>query len=130
MITIRKVRSKDFEEVYKLYKEDEKENRILTGEFSPLTKVKTKKEFLEKIKKLYFLLAEEDKKVVGFFEGELLKHQKRGYISDIYIKKEYRKKGLATNMKELFVKELERKKFKEVGLHVHLRNSAIKLYKK
>lgn len=74
--------------------------------------------------------------VVGFCSGWVEKaeysiHNKIGYVSDLYIEKTYRRRGIATKLMKSLLKWFKSKKLRCVYVEAYLRNTpGIKAYKK
>ncbi len=97
--------------------------RILKREF---------KDALNSIKK-FLLIAEEDKEIIGYLEGVQIidNYQKTGYIYDIFILKEYRKKRFAIDLIGKFTNLLKKRKIHKIKLGVNPKNKrALNLYRK
>ena len=63
-----------------------------------------------------------------FFENI---NNRGGYVEDIFITKDFRRRGLATKLLKEFIHVLNKKGYKKIHLSVNVKNSkAIKLYKK
>ncbi len=133
---IRKAKKEDFDDYLNLKRLEEKD-------YSKITKQKItypednviKKEFNNAIKsrKHLILFAIEDKKIVGYLHGTFFSnpYRKGGYIEDIFVIKEFRRKGFAKKMINEFIKILKNKGYKKIHLSVNTKNTnAIKLYKK
>jgi len=141
---IRKAKKEDFEQYLNLQKEFNKFINNLTHPIfhSELSIKNLKKNYLIEINKKteLILLLEENNKIIGFIEGNINKlknnnwqpkFNKVGYISDVFIKEEYRKKGYFKKcLNELF-DFFKKNKVKYCNLHVNIENkSAIKSYEK
>jgi ribosomal protein S18 acetylase RimI-like enzyme len=133
---IRKARKEDFEEYYRLKVEESKEYVIIIGKHIniPLKK-DLKKEFFEFIgkKNKRGYLSFEAKKLAGYMLVSVYNNiwSKYGYIEDIFVKKEFRKKGIATQLVLEFLNYVKSNKINKVYLSVNLKNNnAINLYKK
>ena len=86
-------------------------------------------------KVIYF--AEEDGKIMGFIEGSIqnygsyFRHPKNGHIEGMVVRKEKRKKGVSSLLKEELFKWFKSKKLKYIGLDVMETNKyAQEVYKK
>lgn len=96
---------------------------------------KTKKfiltEFNKYLKRI-LILAEENGDLIGYIAGEVEKnnYEKYGYISEIFIKKEYRNKGIASKLKDEFLNELKKQKISLCRIDVNPNNLALEVYKK
>ncbi|MCK4589482.1 MAG: GNAT family N-acetyltransferase [Nanoarchaeota archaeon] len=91
-----------------------------------------------KNKDMAFFLAEEKGEVIGFAWAEKQKNKFfwtkypfKGYLHDLYVKKEYRKKGIGKKLINECFKWFKKKKFKYWEVGVHAWNiGAKKLYQK
>lgn len=141
---IRKAKKEDFEEYYKLQVEFIKEiDKYYHKDLNmKLDKIKYKKNFIKNIKKATWLIlaVEEKNKLVGFFEGtifdlnkngEIYKEKRIGYVNSVFLKKQFRKKGLFSILQKEFESYLKNKKIKHCFLHVSSKNTlAYKSYLK
>lgn len=112
----------------------EMSNKKIKLSYSNL-KNKLKKQFNENLisRSRYLLLAKENKNMLGFLVATKIKNvfQSQGYIDDMYVKKEFRRQGIATKMILEFKKVMAIQKIKKIRLGVDINNdSAIKFYKK
>jgi len=136
MIKIRKATKNDLDKIINLKKEWDKEFNGITGTNEKLNISEVKKEFYESLNpaKGVLLVIEENGIIEGYLQGDFLTHvpsNKRGYIGDIFVKKEFRKRNLATKLINEFTKIVKNKKFKSVQLHVNIKNKrAYGLYQK
>ncbi len=144
---IRKARKEDFEQYYKLDKK--------FGEFDKICVIKNYRKYLEwddklakrekkkdfekiiKKKNTLFLVAEDNKNLIGFIIGEIYnrpkfyKIKKNGFIGDIFVTKKHRGKGIALKLKNKLFKWFKDNKIKSIRLNVFSENKyAIKIYKK
>ena len=78
-----------------------------------------------------------DEKIVGMILAQYFKplpislYKKKGYISNLFIKKEFRKKGIGKKLVETVIDWLKRNKTEHVTLEIHKDNkSALELYHK
>ena len=131
---IRKAKKEDFEQYLKLKKHSLNEYSNLINEKIKRTNNDTKKEFNEfsSSKKRFLLFMEKDNKIKGYLIGSIIRsdYQKIGYIDDLFVLKNFRKKGAAKKLIEEFIKILKRNKIKKCRLGVNIKNNkAIKLYK-
>ena len=82
----------------------------------------------------YFLVARSHNKLLGWIlldrSYDYFINKEVGWINDIYVKKEYRKNGIAKRLIFEGIKEFRKKGFLEVSLNVYSTNKhAISLYK-
>jgi hypothetical protein len=148
MITIRKAEVKDVNAIFGLWKNFVKEHDLMILKKSPemkplLTLKKNKAEMYKKevkksiaSKNRIIFIAEKGKKPAGYIE---LCIDKRGYgvigymgvIYDIFVKKEFRKLGVSSRLKQEAVKWFKSKKLRYMGLNVHIYNKqAYSVYKR
>ncbi len=142
-ITIRKATMKDFEELFRLRLLSKKEELSYASTLKPLSKSKHYyheylKLDLTKPDRILFV-AEENKKIVGAILGKFFtplrisKYHKagKGHISNLYVDKEHRKKGVANRLVRKVLKWLKENKVPHASLEIHLDNkSAQNLYHK
>ncbi len=138
---IRKGKIKDIEHTSKLaYKLNNSH-----AKFDPYYKMKNDaltsfKQFHKKSiysKNSLLLVDEDDNKIIGYAIGKIglrppiFKESKSGFISAIYIKKEYRRKRIGKMFFDELIKWFRSKKLKNVELHAHLKNpKGIKAWEK
>jgi len=95
---IRKGKLKDLEELYKILNETPE---LYGGNYEgEVYRKKEVKSILTNRKTDLVLIAEEDKKIVGFLIAEMSKKKESSYLADIYVKPYYRKKGVASKLLE------------------------------
>ncbi len=108
----------------------------LAGEKLEVTPKRIKEEFYNILKtnRRYLLFAIDNESIVGYLIGSILKanyQHKRAYIDDLYIKKEYRRRGYAQKLMNRFIELMKNKGITKVQLGVRINNKpAISLYKK
>jgi len=108
---------------YRLHPVEEKESRE-KGLLVPIEKSKIKP---------IFLVAEENKKVVGFVWAHLIQYGlfKYGTIDEFFVKKEFRGEGVGSNLLKKSIKKLEKLNPKIILVGTEKENKeAIKLYQK
>ncbi|MEK6864180.1 MAG: GNAT family N-acetyltransferase [Nanoarchaeota archaeon] len=147
MITIRKASVKDVPLIFELWNLLEKEHNAMILQKTPelkllLAKKKNMAEIYKKnakkvitSKKEIIYIAEKDGKPAGYIE---LTIDKRGYsvinvgvICDIFVKKEFRKLGVSSKLKQEAIKWFKSKRIKCVGLNVYMHNKqAYSVYKR
>ena len=127
IIKIQKATKKDkriiSELYYQLHPVEEKENKE-KGLLVPIEKSKIKP---------IFLIAKENKQVVGFVWAHLIQYGffKYGTIDEFYVKKEFRKKGIGSSLLKRVIEKLEKLNPKMILIGTEKRNKeAIKLYQK
>src|SRR3989344_3366455 len=135
MVKIRKAKREDFEEYLELKKKSLKEYSIITQQKIPINLQEIKKEFEEFFvsPKRFLLIIKENNAYAGFLIGTLITYvfKKTGYIDDIFIKKEFRRRGFANLLIKNFILVTKKKEAQKLRLGVNPRNgNAIKLYKK
>lgn len=142
-MTIRKTTKKDMATLKKLFYESMKEiNRLYDDngniDLKNVRKYLNKRGNFNKIfKQRKWFLAEEDGGIVGFIDGKIEKkdlffrERKVGAIYHLFIEKDYRNRGIGTELIKVFVGWLKANKIKFVELNVSPRNgTAIKFYEK
>lgn len=77
----------------------------------------------------------EDEKVVGFLFGCIKKLKSEidpvAHLCFLYVNPKYRNKKIATNLINIFLKEIKSRNIKNIDVKVYLNNiEALKLYKK
>ena len=131
---IRKANIKDFESYLKLKRLEEKDYSSITRKKIRYPEDKVlRKEFLNALRKQLILIVEFDNRIVAYMHGTFFRnpYYKWGYVEDIYVVKELRRKGIAKELIRYFVKILDKKGYKRIDLSVNPANvGAIKLYKK
>ena len=135
MIKITKAKKNDFKEYLGLKEKSLKEYSKITQQKIPINHKEIKKEFKEFFNspKRFLLFAKDGNTIVGFLIGTLITYifRKTGYIDDIFVKREFRKKGIASLLIKNFIQITEKKGARKFRLGVNPKNkNAIKLYKK
>lgn len=135
MVKIRKAMKRDLESYILLRKSSLKDYSSIVGKKLTITKKQIQKEFYDilKNKKRFLFLIEESGNVVGFLIGNtfISAYNDIGYIDDLFILRNYRRKGFASKLINKFIKILKKKKIKLIRLGVNPKNKiAIKLYNK
>jgi len=134
-MNIRRAKKNDFNNYYSFRIESLKELSKISGEKLVVSLKIIKKEFNDilKSKKRFLLFSVDKGQTCGLLLGSLFKNVyiTSGYIDDIFIKKEYRRKGYAKKLIESFIKITKNKKATKVRLGLRTKNKkALKLYKK
>jgi len=90
------------------------------------------REFEEYILKGAIVLAIENKEIVGYLAGEIENnpYERFGYVSEIFVKREYRGKGVSTKLKDRFLEFLKERKITLCRIEVNPDNPAQEAYKK
>ena len=132
---IRLAKEEDRKEYAKIKKEDIKEYSKIIGENISINNKQIEKEFngLLNSKDNLILIAEIKGKLIGYLTGTFIKNvwQHSGYIDDVFVEDNYKRKGIATRLIKEFFVHLKDKKIKKCRLGVNLKNkNAIDLYKK
>jgi len=132
---IQKAKRNDLNAYLKLRKETLKEYYKIKGKNILISNEKIKKEFnsLLNSPKHLLLIAKEDNQILGYLIGTILKNvwQRTGYLDDVFVSKEFRKKGIGSDLIKEFIKFLRNKDIKKFRLGVDIRNKkAILLYKR
>ncbi len=133
---IRKAKKEDFQEYLKLKREEERDltKYLKTKIGYPEDKI-LKYEFFKILrdKKAILLVAEDKEKLIAYIYSTIFKniYSKGGYIEDIFVSKEVRKKGIAKTLINTFVKTVKQRGYKKIHLSVNIKNKkAIELYRK
>ena len=144
---VRKAEIKDIEEIIPVFQEYEsaslgylpKKYQCIRNKKEPIIE-NIKKAFIKDIryKDSIFLIALDDKKIVGYIYGivrddqhPLFKPVKTGELNDIAVLKEYRSKGIASLMWKELDKWFKRQDCKMITLSVNCNNDhAQEVYKK
>ncbi len=135
---IRKATIKDVNEIFNLEKEWLKEG-ISWGLVPP-----KKKEIRDEIKKIIWYIADENNKIIGFIQGEIVKSdgirpafnikkgQHYGELHQIYISKKFRGENVGTLLINKLLDHFKKEKLKIVKLKAQSKNlqSLINYYKK
>lgn len=131
---IRKATKNDFEELMKLKILSKKEELKYSETIKPLNESKSYYEEYLKIdlKKTNraILVAEEDKKMVGMILGQfykplrISKYTKKGYISNLFVLKSYRNKGIGKKLIQSLMKWLRDNNVHNISLEIHKDNKA------
>ena len=131
---LRKAKEKDLQNFIELrteyLKRIDKQNK--TSEEVDINKIKKEFQIFLKKDKLFFV-AEEKKKIIGYIAGNIFINpwNKGGYIDDLYVSNNFRKKGIGKNLIKKFLEELKKRKIKTCQLGVSKTNKkAQNLYKK
>ena len=133
---IRKAKKEDFSGYLKLKRAEDKDYSKITGKkITYLGDSILRKEFLEILrdKKILLLVVEENKKLIGYMHATFFKniYRKGGYVGDLFVLREFRRKGIATKLINKFIKALKNRGYKMISLSVNIKNKkAIILYKK
>jgi len=130
---IRKATLDDFEALKKFKILSKKEELKYSETLKPLKN--TKKKYLEFLKidlsrqwRVVFV-AVENKKIVGMIIGKrynaisISRFKRKGYMSNLYIDKDYRKKGIGMKLLRHTLKWLKKQGVKHVSLEIHTNNS-------
>lgn len=138
-IKIRYAKTKDIEKIVQLWSEFmEEHHKLYKLGIRPTQKniKKIKKWFRKKIRSKGLIIAEHKEDLIGyilFYKSEfpLEKDYSVGYISDIFVKKQYRSLGIGVKLIKKAQKALKRKKCDTAALSViYLNRKAIEFYKK
>jgi ribosomal protein S18 acetylase RimI-like enzyme len=130
---IRKAKKQDLKEYMRLRGGWEAEySRMLGGADVFASKSQIKKEFSGFFTKDYSLLiAEEGKEIIGYLACDFVTNSRLLYIGDIFVKREFRKKGIGKILINGAKSIAKARKFKKIRLGVNLKNkSAILFYRK
>ncbi|MBT3941082.1 GNAT family N-acetyltransferase [Candidatus Woesearchaeota archaeon] len=132
---IRKAKLSDSKELYRLY------NLAVKGfkqDFGIIVHAETPITYIKKVirkRKTLFLVAEDKGKLIGFaiagrFEAADDKRE-RVFVDNVFVIKEYRKKGVASNFMKKILNWAKKNKCVRVGLSSHVKNkTALALWPK
>ena len=131
-ITIRDAREDDLDGVIDLWEQLADHHEMLSDQFAlaPDSKRKWSKYLRERFEEIStkLIVAEEDGKIVAFMlcllepNYPILKERKIGVISDVYVRQERRRKGLAKKMLDVAVAWFKKNKVRTVRLNVAAEN--------
>ena len=138
---IRKATMDNFEELLQLKLESKEDERAYNKLLEPVDKVKANyKEYLEKDIKGEWraaIIAIENKKIIGMVIGRIYRslrvagYERRASMGNLYVKPEYRKKGMAKKLIEAFTDWAKSKEVKRITLSVYIDNKQVQdMYKK
>jgi len=136
-VKVRKTRKEDVDEFILMRKEFEKDyfsSVVKNTSGKKLTALQIKKQFHEIIHnpKRVLLFIEKNDNVCGFLTATIIKssYKKFAYIDDVFIRKNFRRQGLAKKIVIEFEVLMKFKKAKDILLGVNIKNEkAINLYK-
>lgn len=138
---IREATIKDFDEILKIKLEAKEEEREFNQFLKPVRDVK---EHYEKYLRndlasewRAVFIAENNSKLIGLVVGKIYRtlkisgYERSGYISNVYIKKEFRRKGIACKLVEEVIKWFKQRGATNITLEIYKSNkAAISLYHK
>ena len=136
---IRKATIKDFEKLKDIKLESKKDEMKYSDSLKPLSKTidiyfEYFKDELKKKNSTVFIA--EDKKPIGiiiatFFQPlRISKFARKGYVSNLYVKKNYRNRGIGKKLLHTSLKWLKENNIKYISLEIHLDNKkALKFYR-
>ncbi|MEI6849742.1 MAG: GNAT family N-acetyltransferase [archaeon] len=133
---IRKAKKEDFFSYIILKREEEKDiSKVLNKKIKSPSSFVLKKKFNEIIssKKELILFVESENKLIAYLHGMVFKniYNRGGWVEDIFVLNDFRKKGIATSLIKEFIKIINNKGIKKLHLSVNVKNeTALKLYKK
>lgn len=134
---IRLVQKEDIAGLLELEKQFQKDRgNFLPKNFKVFDVQRPKSDFNDKIKdkNSQILIAEDDQKIIGFMINKIeqFKSEKQkflqGKMADIYIRKEYRGKGIASKFYNQSLKWFKKRGCKYIQLSVYDNNPAKKIY--
>jgi len=138
---IRKATIKDYDELFQLKLESKEEERKWNKQLQPIKKVRSyyakylKNDLESKWRRVF--VAIEKKEIVGLITCKTYRtlyiagYKRVGYISNLYIKKGVRRKGVAEKLIKTATAWFKKRKAEQIGLEIYENNSAaISLYKK
>lgn len=124
---IRKGKLSDLEELYKILNNTPE---LYGGSYEKDAYSKEEiKENLKGRKTDFVLIAEEEgRRMIGFLLAEISKKRKYSYLENLYVKQNYRKKGVASKLMEIYEDECKKKKIKEITLLTLKTNKDMNLF--
>jgi Acetyltransferases len=129
-LEIRKPNTEELEEISKLSKESMLEATLGEANISNKQIKKIFKPLLEK--GCYYIAGLENGKLIGWImigsNEDYFTKQKAGFIYELYIKNEFRRKGYARELMNYALKLFKEEGYDEARLNVYARNGAKKLY--
>lgn len=138
---VKRVTIDDFDKVLEIKLESKEEERKFNPALRPVKKViRYYKEYLRNDlsnKWRAVFIAVVDKKVVGIIVGKIYRtlkvagYERRGYMSNLYVKPRYRRRGIGKKLVEKTIDWLKSKDAKAITLEIHNENKVtINLYHK
>ena len=132
---IRKAVKSDLLKYIELRKEDILNYSQIIGENIKIDEEKLEEEFnnIMNSKKNIIFIAEDGCESAGYINGSILKNiwQESGYINDLFVTKNFKRKGIGTHLIKTFIEYLKMRKIKKCKLGVNIKNTnAISLYNK
>jgi ribosomal protein S18 acetylase RimI-like enzyme len=135
-LRIRKATMDDFEGLFELKLESRKEATKFNKKLAPIETVKDRYEsYLKKDLSSEWravFIAVEDGNVVGMVLGKIFRsmyiqgHERTGYISNLYVKKEFRKKGVGKKLTDALIDWFKSKDTVALTLEVYESNKLAK----
>jgi len=140
MVEIRKAKISDANEIFKLEKEWKKEN-ISWGIFLSKTR---KKEIIKEIKNEIWYIAENNKKIIGYINGKIIKAkgikpafeikkgEKYAELNAVYVLKKFRGKKIGDLLIKKLFEDFQNQKIKTIKLKAVSKNTLglVEYYKK
>ena len=138
---IKKATIKDFDEVLNLKFASKIEERKFNKKLMPVNKAKRyykeylKNDLTNRWRAIFVFI--KNKEIVGIVVGKIFKtlkvtgYERCGFISNVYVKKEYRRKGIAKKLIKEIIGWFKKKGATKISLELYKDNiAAIKLYHK
>lgn len=148
-VLIRKAKAKDVSEVYAVLLEmitsEDSSSKKVSGFLMNLRRKKSdfqesaKKELIREFRERnsIYLVAEIDKKIVGYVRGSILENKdpffktnKIGYLNALAVLKKYAGRGIASKLNQSIEKWFKENKCSQIHLEVFENNPAIQIYEK
>ena len=140
-ITIKKAKIEDLEALLEIKLEAKREERKTNKNLDPIGKVKNvykeylKKDLESKYREVFMAL--DGKKIVGLVVGRIYRslkvtgYERRVSLGNLFVKPEYRKKGIAKKMMSSFIEWCNSENIKTITLSVYPQNTHVhELYSK
>ena len=140
MVNIRKAKKSDFDKILKLakqlYEVELPFDKNLNKDYYNTKKAENNLKKSIKSKKNTFLVAEQDKDLIGYIDGDLIDKEgiyinKVAYIEHLCVSEKYRKQGIGKMLIDEFTRLMKEKDAKFIKLNAFENNiAAISFYKK
>lgn len=122
MIKIRKGKLKDLKKIIKLLN---KTPELSSGVGNKTYSNEWVSSCLKDKSRDLVLVAEDNGKLVGFLMAEIWKSKRYSFLSDVFIARRYRNKGVASELVNLYEKECKKKRINKLLMLALVKNSKI-----
>jgi ribosomal protein S18 acetylase RimI-like enzyme len=132
---VRQANIEDLDEIFQIKLDSKKEERKVNKDMIPINKSKEdfykylKKDLESKYRAVFIAL--DGKEVVGIIIGRIyrslkvLGYERRASLGNLFVKKEYRKKGIAKKLINALTKWCKKEEVKKITLSVYPQNTHI-----